>query len=598
MNSVIFHNGTSVSAEDLNTAQSNLSDGIKSSFLDIRTYGVVEEESPKTIFCAEQGLTTIAVWYVVAYDSFGNRIVVPQNSDPALPSVSGLLPDDTGLLVHGGNKLKSATTYTLVLRYKEETEENPKKIHITTGEVLPCRIKASYALYLREDGIDVIEPGDVKLAKFSTEATREAKIILDSIDESVRDISYVKASAVSGTISNDIEEIDNTDYSGNISFQKHINSVGSGEVTAQNPHGLSAIDLGIDIAEMGKHNLYSHDDGIRTDNENSTVSALYPTFRWESQTFSEVITIAPLSDALNEMLVINGKSFLPTSFPVQKTFDFKNKTAASDVGYYLVSFNSETRNVQMDGPFDSENNSTFNTLLRSKTLFPICSVAWKDVTYSDGTTNRNLIAETFKDRRVFNQIGLKNIHTDEVFALTQFAPIANDRAYIHNAQIIGTKTDQQYRVAGKVLSISIDAGTTSEKAVNIEFLGAGPMYVKNILEQIRQALWDYDHYIAYARLTEEGFISITAPITVSVSGEACEELGFSIEANNLSSKRDDLIKEMLYYGDRYGIILFKYNDLEDVTQIDYYLGGGKHRRNIFHYTGEYVTNVEEIIGEL
>ena len=55
---------------------------------------------------------------------------------------------------------------------------------------------------------------------------------------------------------------------------------------------------------------------------------------------------------------------------------------------------------------------------------------------------------------------------------------------------------------------------------------------------------------------------------------------------------------MIYFGERNGLILFDYDNEENVTQITYYLGGGVKLRNLFNYKNGLITHVNEIVEAL
>ena len=154
------------------------------------------------------------------------------------------------------------------------------------------------------------------------------------------------------------------------------------------------------------------------------------------------------------------------------------------------------------------------------------------------------------------------------------------------------------------MQLEIDGDTSN--LVTITFRGANPIPVSSVINQMINALVAVDEngntYLrAYPRITETGAISLSAPIGLKIyalTNDASTLLGFSSVNNNIAAESDGLIKEMVYYGERNGIIVFKYNDNQDVTEIDYYLGGGVVKKNLFVYKGEYITHVNEIIEKL
>ena len=106
---------------------------------------------------------------------------------------------------------------------------------------------------------------------------------------------------------------------------------------------------------------------------------------------------------------------------------------------------------------------------------------------------------------------------------------------------------------------------------------------------------------AYARVTDDGYISISAPRSIEIveaaSNDASEILGFSKTYNN-TFQSSNIIKELIYEGDRNGIVLFTYDANENVTRIDYLLGGGVRRYNTFKYNGDVIVAVREVVEPL
>lgn len=610
MDSIIFNNGTILEANSLNELQERKAEAIKNRFTDIRSYGVINEKSPEQIVYVDSA--GIGIWSLTAYDPTGERIyIAPNQNNNQLPAVSGLLPEtelDGGLLIYGGYKIPAQQTFTLVINYKE-VQAPPITHHVTTGQMFLTESNSSYDLYLRKT--NDIRENDIVLATITTDANGNL-----AADESVRTVSSVSASTVIGSISGTTS----TDggYGEDISFEDHINSVGTGTVSTTNPHGISAADLGVDIAAMGNHQKLLHSDGIRSDNIDSTVSAMYPSYVGETLSDSEVVYIQPLSTALNEMAVINGISVMPANFGSIYSYSFQGRANDTDVGFYLFVYNVNNYGVEIYGPYPSESDTTFNQLLNTPTLFPICSLEWAylayDVTFDQvsDTGSYGIVPSSFKDRRVFNNTSLANFRPDESFALSQFAPIANDVAYIHNVRLQSTEKAAFYPVSGRSIEFTIigsraetDDGDTS--TVSVTFTGANPLPIKSIVDQLLSAFVATDtngntFLRAYPRITEDGYLSISAPLGISISqlaNGAAELLGFAAASGNMSAESDGLIKEMIYYGDRSGIIIFTYNDNDDVTNIDYYLGGGQVKRNIFSYSSDgYITHVNEIIEKL
>ena len=123
--------------------------------------------------------------------------------------------------------------------------------------------------------------------------------------------------------------------------------------------------------------------------------------------------------------------------------------------FYLFSY--DINNPLYNGPFASETDSVMTQLKNTPTLFPICSLQWKYVTYDvtgddvSDVGSWDIIPASFKDLRVFNNTSLENFRPNQAFALTQFAPVANDIAYLHNARLISASTAPVFAVSSRTL---------------------------------------------------------------------------------------------------------------------------------------------------
>lgn len=594
MDSIIFNNGTIVQASDLNDAQTRKADAIKNRFIDTRSYGVIEDKSPEQIVYTDG--TSLGIYGVVAYTKDGERIYIAPNDNPEIPAIYGLLPDSNGMLIKGGEKLVPQKNYTLVIRYKEQ-KNAPILHHVVSGKPFFTHNDATYELYLRN--FNMISYDDIVLATITCASDGSV-----SVDESTRKVSTIPPTAIIGSVSNGTST-----YGTNVSYEEHINSVGTGSVTKYNPHGLSASDLGIDVGALADHQKLLHVDGIRTDDIATTTSAMYPYYRKETLTNEEVVYVQPLSASLNEMAVIAGESVVPSQFASVFSYSMKDKASSDYVGYYLCSYDSTQHQVVVNGPYESETNTTFLQLLNTKYLFPICSFQWKYVDYDvtgdlvADVGSYNIVPATFKDLRVFNNTSLENFRPNQAFALTQFAPVANDVAYLHNARITSALDAPVFNVAGRTLSLTVN----NKDEFNITFQGTNPISATNVLEQLINAFVKLDdnnnaYLAAYPRINEENHLTLSAPLSIKIkpaqSNDASAFLGFSVAQKNMEAENDNLIKEMIYYGDRNGIILFKYNDDDDVTEITYYLGGGYKLKNIFNYNGGFITHVNEVVERI
>lgn len=607
MKNIKFFNGQEVEAEDLNNAQSFKADEIKQTRLDIRSAGIIESES-SSVRVAIDSDNMIDIYGFAAYDPYGNRIVVPTNENPVLPYISRLLPDENGKLIKDyGTAPLPQTYWTLVVRVATQME-GPLRRHVTTSNTYLITEADTYEFYLRARGAQI--EGDVVLCNIDCD--EYGKLI---VDESVAEYSFIKSDEVATSLeSSSTVSSSDANYSGNISFTKHINAVGTGEVTSKNPHGLSPADIGIDIGELANHQALMHADGIRSDNILSTTSAMYPSYRRETATNYEVVYIQRLDSSLREVAVVNGKLVSPSDFASNYSFSFKTYAADEFIGYYLFSYDVNSSQIVVNGPFASETSQGFISALNTSTLFPVCSLLFSKVQYDvtgDGIPDvgvaesaYDIIPGSFKDRRVFNNISIDQIRPDQIFALSQFAPYCNDRAYLHNARIVSALSNPDYYVADKQLSLTVNNDV--ENPIVITFLGSNPLSAANVVEQIQAAVaktnTNNDTYLmVYPRITSGGQISLSAATHIEInpldSNDASALLGFTSADNNMSD-RSDIIKELIYTGDRNGIVLFTYDPSGLVTYIEYLLGGGVRRYNQFNYDGDLIINVKSGVESL
>lgn len=624
MKSVKFFSGQTTQAEDFNNAQKYKEQSILDRFQDLRSSGIVTDKSAAVIVRTYgEDKKRLQIFGFIAYDELNERINVPRQADETEPTLFNLGMeadgDDSGHLVSSSGGIFLPGTWTLSVRYRP-IAKGPIEYHAITGEPYPVTEDEYYEFVVRK-GENIVQSGDVVLAILTVDG--EGVI---TVDNSPRQESTLLSSAIAvqSAISVPSEEeggessgSSSSSYSGLITFEKHINSVGTGSVSEKNPHGLSAADLGIDTLELAKHQAMCHTDGIRSDNIASTSSALYPSFRRETSSNEEFVYIAGLSTGLNELVVVNGGLVSASEIPTY-TFALEEKANAQGIGYYLFAFDSSAsvRAICVYGPFDSEQNATFLGYINNKRYFPICSLKWGIVQYDYNDdqvmdkSSYDIIPGTFKDRRVFNNTSIENFRPDQVFAITQFAPICNDTAYLHNARIISSKNQTDYEVDGKKLLILVDGGGDIEGGTTVEitFSSGGRQYmqVEAIVDRMNEYFSRIDedgqtYVVAYARVTEDGYISISAPkeieLVEATSNDAREALGFSTTYKNLKNK-SNILKELIYTGERNGVVLFTYDAAENITRIDYLLGGGVRRYNTFKYNGDLVVAVKELVEPL
>lgn len=612
MKNVKFFSGQIVESDDLNNAQAYKEEEILSRELDMRIPGVLRDTNANyTIVAIDSTATLINVNGFTAYDDYGNRIFIAKSyeNDTITPSITSLklseklVLDETGRIQNPNIKLSTEGflfpynyKFNLVVR-KTEVLDAPSRKHVSTGTMQKVTEKDTYEFWARFNQ-DTSE-GDVLLASVSV--GEENKL---TIDESVRKVSHFIENSVVATYNID-SKTSNYGSGGEVTLTDHVNAHGTGTVSDNNPHGLSPSDLGIDTTAIIEHQAKSHCDGIRSDNINSVESALYPLVVRHTASNSDYIIIYPLSPTLNELLVANGTAFNPTQIRNQTRISMLNRGE----GDYAICFDTRNVVISLFGPYTAANYANYVQLLNNRAFFNICKFQWGVVNYdldNDGepdASGYDILPGTFKDLRTFNHTSVETTRPDEVFALSQFAPLVKDVAHIHNAKIVNSKTSSAYPVGGKQLGLIIDGG--EEKGgynITVTFVGSSLLAVDDIVEQIQAALYDQvaNDIIAYTHVTDEGNISISAPLSIaiapaaSVASAAAPILGFDSTLEDSS----DLVKELVYTGARNGLIVYTYNDSDEVIRVDYFLGGGVKRTNTFIYKSGIITAVTEEISDL
>lgn len=393
MKKVNYFSGMRVRPEDLNTEQAYFEERIDTNMSVISNKGVVVDATlPDGTLLKYpyvwSDTKSLGVYGLIAYDEYGECIIVEPNftkidsdgdgqPDTTVysPAVSNLTLNEDNELIDGGTKpFGYNKTYTMVIRYYSQFDEKSMLPVQGKGTTLPSRITRSFKLFLRDDNNPVLS-GDVVLARVTTNSTG-----LITVDENIRDtfgiVNTLLRANVSASNDTSISE------GSGITFEEHINMGGTGKWSTSNPHRMSAEDLGIDVAATGKHQLYLHSDGIKTDNIKSTTTALYPSYTSSSLTSSEQLIIQPLSDANNEIVVVNGVTINPGSLSEQYTMDFGNLVSESSEGFYLFAVNAESKSIVMQGPYESDTSELFLTALKDRRNFPICSLHWGKPFYS------------------------------------------------------------------------------------------------------------------------------------------------------------------------------------------------------------------------
>lgn len=596
MDNINFKSGIKVTPDLLNTSTEYTQESIRKNLKYTRSVGVFKDKSHKPLVWTEtQGSLTLGIYPLVAMDVHGELVQVPGDINDTDPYESGLLLDETtGKLISGGTNLPAGKTWLLVIRYAE-TKGEPLATHVVSHITYALGVHASYELYLREMNATV--EGDIILALITTNDMGTI-----TIDESVCQYSVLPVSDVKAEVR---QESSSGTTVTEVTFEEHVNDF-------NNPHHITAEQLGIDMGDIINHQAFMHDAGIRTEDIHSTTSALYPTYHTETQdSENEYITIQPLNDNTHEFVVVNGITIYPKDLGFTPYTITMYEPPINETGYYLVYIDSSTKTIKMQGGWSTETDEEFLALLSDTTLFPICSFKWDYETYEiDGaeTGSYNIIVSTWKDRRIFKNLSVKDIHPDELLALSQFVPNTNCNYQIYNARLVGNVDVPQnmYPVSGKYLTVMVDG--RSDLTYTITFTGGGTTRMLPISEILHQ-IWDAtksigdnneEYYEVYSHLDESGQLVLCGPISLAVTinndvNNAASILGFTSENAVTSS---ETIKEVLISGDLEGKMLFEYDSNDLVTSAKYWFGGNKLRKQEYVYRDDQIIRIIESVEML
>ena len=592
MDKIKFRNGIIATPQLLNTNTDSLEQGIKNTVKYTRTAGVLKDASHIPVIWTDK--STLGIYPLNAVDIYGNMIQVPGDVNSETPYESGLLMDAEGKLVNGGNALPADRSWLLCIRYAE-TLGAPYGTHVVSHVKYPVGVHAEYALYLRD--ISATIEGDIVLGLVYT---NDAGVI--TVDNSICAYSKLPVTDVVAAVR---QENASGTSSYEVTFEEHVNDF-------NNPHNVTAEQLGIDIGDIINHQAFMHDAGIRTENIDSTTSALYPEYHTETQdSANEYITIQPLNANTNEFVVVDGITIYPKDLGFNPFEIYMQEPPINEVGYYLIFVDSATKKIKIQGGWDSEEDDEFLAFLSDKAIFPICSFKWDYETYLiDGveTGSYNIITSTWKDRRIFKNFSVKDIHPDEILALSQFVPNFNSNYQIYNARLVGAVANPQnsYPVSGKYLTITVDG--RNDLSYTINFVGGDTsrmLPMSEILHQIWEAtkLVDdngYNYYELYSHLNSEGQLVLCGPISLNVTinndvNNAASILGFTGD-NNLTSS--DTIKEVLISGEIEGKMEFEYGADDTITTAKYWFGGNKLRVQNYVYRDDQIIRINESVEQL
>lgn len=606
---------------------------------------------------------SLGVYGLIAYDSYGRFIFVEPKFDGSgteIPTLSNLTMDENHKLVSGGTvSFGYNKEYLMVIRFAQEYDPDSLRPAKGTGILIPSRVNSSFELYLRDTESDLVV-GDVVLARIVVDGNGVL-----SADESYRDVFGLTNTLLRANMTNTTaaESLGN-----DLTFEDHINMVGSGKVSKTNPHGMSAEDLGIDIAATGRHQYYLHSDGIKTNDVHSTTSALYPSYFSSSLTSEEKVYIEALTDTNNEVVVVNGSTITPADLGDRYVLDMLNYVAEEYEGFYILAVSEASKSITLNGPYSSDTSEAFLALLSDRAYLPICSFHWgrpyyayytlvlEDMatgqtttiqnvpstrTYIDSATGNDILVTdiviknvtptsitgtiiritdpstqltnyyyvvsktielddadrydidplTFKDRRVFNNTGFKDIRREDLAAIRDSAPFSNNTGTIYYARVESSAQLSYFQVGGKNLSMVIDGNNFF-----YTFVGVQELSVEQLLSQLNGELSTQIPSTikprAYINHNKHLTIVAGTSISINASGTANSSLGLEAQTDT-----GEDVKTLIYDGDMDSVQEMYYDDNGDLTDVYYITSGNYIRSHKITYTGDFVSRVEETVEE-
>jgi hypothetical protein len=184
----------------------------------------------------------------------------------------------------------------------------------------------------------------------------------------------------------------------NIFVDDHVRAVGSGTVSANNPHGLAPTDIGLSPAStVQEHQEFYHTNGLIVPDESSVTSALFP-FVTTVDPGLDFVTLRALVG--EERVHVGGDTILVSDIPVDVDVLF---SVADPNGTWYIYIDRTTRTAA----------KTQTDILTTpdRTRFLVATIDWEhpaDQGAGDGDLT-NLV-----DRRKFGTISTKDIHANAV----------------------------------------------------------------------------------------------------------------------------------------------------------------------------------------
>lgn len=429
MNSVIWSSGQRIIKQILDWFQSGNQSDIQERIQDYSQYGVCKNQlnGMDLVVGTNDTLATpsATVRTGVAYDTNGNRIYVSDEVTPYDPGTGGPLHTTDNGLGTPISTPRSTGSLNVPLTPNSDNYVWIDYLGTIDDSIFTLqKISNAKQFYKQTDGYEITAtitntPPSVSSVLLARVNLTGSGRVVNSIDETVRQFSKIKDFRVRITTN----RVDRTDVpavynTGEIELflDDHIHAIGNGPVTPQNPHGLTATDIGLTATTIEEHQRDLHSNGIVGDPASLTTS-LYPAVTVVTPGL-DFITVHKL--VFGEEAVVNGFSINSSNLGSDTTVVFNNLDASGIWYIYLDSVSKSIIKTQVD-----------IVSVPDETKFVICKATWTYPTADGGDLTE------FFDLRKFGNIASREIQdaavipskVNQTFGETYVFPVVDTTGY-------------------------------------------------------------------------------------------------------------------------------------------------------------------------
>lgn len=458
MKGVIWASGARIIRQILDWLRTSSSSSLQDFRTDFIDAGVVKGVFNEFEIIAGSNNTaltpSITVRTGVAYDINGERIVI----DDQVNSYDATLPThttDNGLSVNvstprsTGNVNIPLTVNTInyiYIDYLPTVDDGVFTLHKQTNAKIFYKATDGYKITVNTTGVpptvNSLKLGQVDLSSSGT-------VSGSTISTTGRAISGVKYKRTK--VKTPLADRSNATatYTSNteVFVDDHISAVGSGVISAKNPHGLAAEDLGLSSTNnIDTHQKFLHSNGLVGDPA-STTSSLY----------ASIVAVTPGMDMVSlkafsgvETAVVDGTTVSGIDIPADVSVTF---TSADAAGTWYIYVDKATRSIKK---------TTVNLIaVPDKTKLLLYTVVF---TYPGALGSSDGDLNTLVDYRVFGNIATRELQNKAV------TPDKIDGTVAGSGLVGGN---------GAPLSVNPDNTTTEiiSDQVSVKANGIGPTHI-------------------------------------------------------------------------------------------------------------------------